>query len=1337
MKKVMITMLALLAMANVHAINYYYAKVTASDGNVSWLKIEWEWNSRYSRYDKFEADWTKRDIKGELDLDEVWTEDGGTGTKRTISEIGSACFFSFSGLTSVKGTSVKKINNQAFQYCSSLTSINFPNLEEIGENAFSYCSSLVSYRIPASVWKIDGRAFEKCPSLTNLTVASDSYNYSVENNILYNKNKTVLCIFLSCRNDTSFVVPSTVRIIDKSAFASSNKLKSVIISNGVETIRNLAFANSNIISVFVPKSVKEILSSAFNYCTKVKVDNPEPIALKNNVFPNTATLYVPIGSKSKYENAQYWNNAKQIVEYAASPVISFTDAKVKEICVNNWDYNGDGELDEEEAKEIKELGTAFKGNTEISAFDELQYFTGLQSIPAYAFYGCTNLSSFKVPSSVTYIGYNAFFNTAWLNSQPDGLLYIGNVLYAYRGVMPQNTKIVVKDGTTCICDYVFSNLLGLTEIELPASLNYIGEYAFAGCRGLSAITIPAGVNEIARYSFNGCGLKSIELPEGLQSIGNSAFRSCTSLESVTIPDKVRTIGKNAFRGCSSLLSVAMPSYLLSVATDAFRDCNQLKRVDISNLSGWCNVDFEDARANPLCFAHHLYLDGKEVVDFETSSDYAFAYYLEYRDIWTLAGTDWQTIKPYVFYGCEGLKTVSITKNITSIGNYAFSGCSSLKAVKTESQPFALNANAFPTKVAVSLYTPQGYYYQYLQADVWNTFKQVKAYPDADVNEDGEVDVVDVIDVVRSVSGTPSDAFCIFLADLDYNKKVTTDDAKRVIQSVINSTSMGENLSEEPSDVANVKVEDVVVMSSKSSYVNIRLENKSENLVGLQMDITLPEGYSLDVAKSSLGSLLSDDSYELAVGKLDGNKYRLTSSSLSLLPIAEGNGDIFRVYISSTQTAVSGKATINNIRLVTSNSERVVLSGTEFNIEIVDLVQGDGTVDNPYLLYDADDFITLSNNVNDGVAFQNAHFKVVADEIDFSGETYTAIGTKDKQFLGHFDGNGVVIRNLSIKEYPSYSGKGLFGYVGVGGSVTGVTMDETCSFYGTYDVGGITGVNKGTVTHCVNKASITAKACRFGGICGDNMGTISDCTNYGDVNLVSNIDAVGMMGGIAGDCDKGIISNCENYGAITALNNSGIWAFGGIVGLLTSGNQSILCTIENCVNKGNVTGKLEVGGIAGGNDYGHIIRNCMVSGCVIQGLDTTAGAICTYDNKNLSNNYYTEDVVVKVGTNTYDGTAPRGVWARSEPKNVTENNGAMLLVPGDVNGNSYVDIGDAVSIVNYLVGKPSTTFIEKAADTNKNTQIDIGDAVTIVNFLVGKTASLSRSMGTTIDEKEPQ
>lgn len=65
-----------------------------------------------------------------------------------------------------------------------------------------------------------------------------------------------------------------------------------------------------------------------------------------------------------------------------------------------------------------------------------------------------------------------------------------------------------------------------------------------------------------------------------------------------------------------------------------------------------------------------------------------------------------------------------------------------------------------------------------------------------------------------------------------------------------------------------------------------------------------------------------------------------------------------------------------------------------------------------------------------------------------------------------------------------------------------------------------------------------------------------------------------------------------------------------------------------------------------------------------------------------------------------------------------------IVMGDININGGIDIGDAVCIVNYIVGKPNAVFNTAAADTNKDGRIDIGDAVTIVNYLVGKTESLA-------------
>lgn len=118
--------------------------------------------------------------------------------------------------------------------------------------------------------------------------------------------------------------------------------------------------------------------------------------------------------------------------------ISFADANVKALCVANWDTNGDGELCYEEAAAVTSLGNVFHGNTTITSFDELQYFTGLTALgysmdgstmlsPAYipdnavalrlpTFEGCTNLTSITLPENLTRIGTKVFAECSNLTS---------------------------------------------------------------------------------------------------------------------------------------------------------------------------------------------------------------------------------------------------------------------------------------------------------------------------------------------------------------------------------------------------------------------------------------------------------------------------------------------------------------------------------------------------------------------------------------------------------------------------------------------------------------------------------------------------------------------------------------------------------------------------------------------------------------------------------------------------------------------------------------------------------------------------------------------------------
>ena len=88
-------------------------------------------------------------------------------------------------------------------------------------------------------------------------------------------------------------------------------------------------------------------------------------------------------------------------------IIQFEDALVKAICITNWDKNEDGALSYEEAAAVTTIGTEFSEKG-IYAFNELQYFTGLTSIPNDAFLNCNELLSIKLPDNIISINVAAF-----------------------------------------------------------------------------------------------------------------------------------------------------------------------------------------------------------------------------------------------------------------------------------------------------------------------------------------------------------------------------------------------------------------------------------------------------------------------------------------------------------------------------------------------------------------------------------------------------------------------------------------------------------------------------------------------------------------------------------------------------------------------------------------------------------------------------------------------------------------------------------------------------------------------------------------------------------------
>ena len=155
------------------------------------------------------------------------------------------------------------------------------------------------------------------------------------------------------------------------------------------------------------------------------------------------------------------------------------------------------------------------------------------SISIGAFCDCSGLTSITIPNSVTSIGNNAFEGTAWYNNQPDGVVYAGKVLYSYKGTMPANTSITIKDGTLGIADDAFDDCTGLTSITIPNSVTSIGDWAFYNCTGLTLVEIPNSVTSIGEGAFVYClGLKSVTIGTGVENIGEGAFAKCENLANV-------------------------------------------------------------------------------------------------------------------------------------------------------------------------------------------------------------------------------------------------------------------------------------------------------------------------------------------------------------------------------------------------------------------------------------------------------------------------------------------------------------------------------------------------------------------------------------------------------------------------------------------------------------------------------------------------------------------------------------------------------------------------------------------------------------------------------------
>lgn len=397
---------------------------------------------------------------------------------------------------------------------------------------------------------------------------------------------------------------------------------------------------------------------------------------------------------------------------------------------------------------------AFKNNGTIT-FVEIP--EGISAIDNYAFYGCSKLSSVKLPTNCQ-LGKYIFYGCDWLTeiSIPKGTtsIYDTYPLDDDEEVDQKNDgaclgggaieKITFESGLTKVPSHLCEGLTQLKTIEW-GSISSLGYHAFNRCESLTTIDLPEGITALPRLAFGGCkNLTSVTINGKLTYLGEMAFTNCQKLSNFTLqyPEKLKTvykdafaycsglnelpigkdktpnlsyIGSRAFRGCT-INTVTLPEGLTFIGCSAFEKCKNLTSINIpksvEHIASNAFMDCE--KLDHVVFPE----DGKFVVSasdydgtnrYENDEDkYSGSLFLGCKSLSSFTIPDsWTAIPGAMFEDCTALTSVHIPDKVTFIGHGAFKGTQKLTSISLPSKLTCIDGQAFKECAIRNISLPSG------------------------------------------------------------------------------------------------------------------------------------------------------------------------------------------------------------------------------------------------------------------------------------------------------------------------------------------------------------------------------------------------------------------------------------------------------------------------------------------------------------------------------------------------------------------------------------------------------------------------------------------------------
>lgn len=297
-------------------------------------------------------------------------------------------------------------------------------------SSFKQFPSLKRLELPATITKVD---IAKIENLQDVVVDKGNTEFSSEEGVLFNKQKTVLLSFPRGRDVKEYLIPDGVQQIAEEAFCGQPFIEEILFPDSTISIEKRAFANCcSLREVYLGKNIKKIGIESFAYTAIERfVLPPNARFVQQHTWDGKTPFY---GSKLKTFELDGENEVYDVIDGLL-------------YIKNSWGLR------------LKFCPPGYEGH--------LQIPEGVSEIGACSCWGCTELTSLFVPDGVKIIGDDAFSGCTKLeNVELDGHIdKLGSWCFAGCSALKEIDCIGVKE----IADTAFGGDKGL-ELNLPFAL---------------------------------------------------------------------------------------------------------------------------------------------------------------------------------------------------------------------------------------------------------------------------------------------------------------------------------------------------------------------------------------------------------------------------------------------------------------------------------------------------------------------------------------------------------------------------------------------------------------------------------------------------------------------------------------------------------------------------------------------------------------------------------------------------------------------------------------------------------------------------------------------------